>query len=400
MKNFLKKYFIPGDHNSHSPVIFEASSLLIIVIIGSLFLLISAFGKMEMSKGKNFLAEVQAALLIDLTNSSRSSQNLATLKMNPLLTLAAQLKADDMVRHNYFAHIDPGDKEKTPWYWFELVGYPTNAWRGENLAADFYRSEDAHRAWMRSSGHKANILYDRYTEIGVATASGIIDGISTTVVVQMFGGPVNPYQDTTHIGDNINNVIAYLDKEGAPLMISNTAIETAKIVKTETPSSNSSNVVSVTTASDKTINIQTADLSSTKTATKPISNQSQQTSAKSLSSESNNSATITSATSRELSSVSREVNSVSFSVLGSADRPHIKLSWPNFIIMQAPNISLIGISILLLGIIIALIIKIFVNIRRQNIFAIMRGVLIICVLIALLVLNHALFQTPLILSIK
>ena len=253
---------------------------------------------------------------------------------------------------------------------------------------------------MRSSGHKANILYDRYTEIGVATASGIIDGISTTVVVQMFGGPVNPYQDTTHIGDNINNVIAYLDKEGAPLMISNTAIETAKIVKTETPSSNSSNVVSVTTASDKTINIQTADLSSTKTATKPISNQSQQTSAKSLSSESNNSATITSATSRELSSVSREVNSVSFSVLGSADRPHIKLSWPNFIIMQAPNISLIGISILLLGIIIALIIKIFVNIRRQNIFAIMRGVLIICVLIALLVLNHALFQTPLILSIK
>jgi hypothetical protein len=55
--------------------------------------------------------------------------------------------------------------------------------------ADFDDSEDVEKAWMNSPTHKANILNNRYTEIGISTAIGTYKGEKTTFVVQMFGTP-------------------------------------------------------------------------------------------------------------------------------------------------------------------------------------------------------------------
>ena len=59
--------------------------------------------------------------------------------------------------------------------------------RGSGLAFNY--SEDINRAWLDSSGHKANILNDNFTEIGIATAEGTFNGHKTIFVVQMFGTP-------------------------------------------------------------------------------------------------------------------------------------------------------------------------------------------------------------------
>ena len=133
-------------------------------------------------------AAVISSALIDLTNADRSANAVPTLLVSPFLQQAAQAKADDMARNGYFAHVSPSGV--TPWHWFSLVGYDYSA-AGENLAIDFFQSADVERAWMNSPFHRANILNNTFTEIGIATATGTYEGHETTFVVQMFGRPLS-----------------------------------------------------------------------------------------------------------------------------------------------------------------------------------------------------------------
>ena len=60
---------------------------------------------------------------------------------------------------------------------------------GENLAVNFSDSKDVIDAWMNSPEHRANILSNKFTEIGVATAMGTYEGSQVVFVVQEFGTP-------------------------------------------------------------------------------------------------------------------------------------------------------------------------------------------------------------------
>jgi hypothetical protein len=131
-------------------------------------------------------ASVVPADVASLTNENRVENGLPALRVNPLLTQAAQLKADDMAQNSYYAHIGPDGK--SPLYWLERVGYKyLNA--GENLVIDRTTSEEAVSAWMNSADHRENILRPQFTEVGVGVAPGIYEGISTIFVVEEFGTP-------------------------------------------------------------------------------------------------------------------------------------------------------------------------------------------------------------------
>jgi hypothetical protein len=132
------------------------------------------------------MAAVIASVLVDLTNDDRQDEGLGTLTVNPVLVAAAQAKANDMAEKGYFAHNSPDGT--TPWYWFKNAGY-AYAYAGENLAVDFSDSKDVARAWMNSPTHRANVLGQNFTEIGIATAVGTYKGHTATFVVQMFGRP-------------------------------------------------------------------------------------------------------------------------------------------------------------------------------------------------------------------
>jgi uncharacterized protein YkwD len=131
-------------------------------------------------------ASVVAAVLVDLANTDRSQNRLDGLTINPVLVKAAQAKADDMAAKSYFAHTSPQGID--PWYWFNQAGYKFS-YAGENLAIDFSDSDAVNSAWMNSPTHRANILDQHYTEIGIATAEGMYQGHMTTFVVQEFGSP-------------------------------------------------------------------------------------------------------------------------------------------------------------------------------------------------------------------
>ncbi len=132
------------------------------------------------------LSAIYASVLVALTNQNRAAANISELKVNPFLEKAAQMKADDMAAKSYFAHNTPDGKN--PWYWLDQAGYKY-VYAGENLAVNFENSEDIETAWMNSRGHFLNIMNPKYTEIGIATSTGIYKGRQAVFVVQMFGTP-------------------------------------------------------------------------------------------------------------------------------------------------------------------------------------------------------------------
>jgi uncharacterized protein YkwD len=132
------------------------------------------------------ISAIYASVLVNLTNLDRKNLSIDELQVNPLLEKAAQMKADDMAAKGYFSHNTPDGK--TPWYWISEAGYDYK-YAGENLAVNFSESEDVQTAWKNSRGHWLNIINPRYTEIGIATSTGIYKGREAVFVVQMFGAP-------------------------------------------------------------------------------------------------------------------------------------------------------------------------------------------------------------------
>lgn len=132
------------------------------------------------------LSAIYAAVLVNLTNQNRVAADVSELAVNPVLEKAAQMKADDMAAKSYFSHDTPDGK--TPWYWLEQAGYKYS-YAGENLAVNFQNSEDVETAWMNSRGHFLNIMNPKFTEIGIATSTGLYKGRVAVFVVQMFGAP-------------------------------------------------------------------------------------------------------------------------------------------------------------------------------------------------------------------
>ena len=162
--------------------VFAASFALVVCLFAGAGLL----DRYLKENGSPYIAAVISAVLVELANDDRQAQALAELSVNPKLVAAAQAKADDMAAKGYFAHETPEGHDS--WHWFRLTDYEY-AYAGENLAVNFSASADVEKAWMASPTHRANILNDRYTEIGIATAKGTYKGREAIFAVQMFGRP-------------------------------------------------------------------------------------------------------------------------------------------------------------------------------------------------------------------
>jgi len=182
MKTGIKSIFIPCLENNFRPKILETKPLIFYLT----FLFLIYFTFINIIPTTQYFAAITKSLLFEITNRDRIELNLNTLTYNEKLEQAAKMKAEDMIKNNYFAHTSP--KGITPWYWFEQVGYKY-LYAGENLAMGFTDAETVNNAWLNSPGHRANILNKNYKEFGTAIASGKINGVETMVIVQLFGTP-------------------------------------------------------------------------------------------------------------------------------------------------------------------------------------------------------------------
>jgi uncharacterized protein YkwD len=102
--------------------------------------------------------------VVELTNKERSQAGLPPLKFNSQLTTAAQAHSQDMAAQDYFGHQSPDGR--SPGDRISATGYQLAGW-AENVYAGGSTPEKALEGWMKSPGHRANILRADMQEIGV-----------------------------------------------------------------------------------------------------------------------------------------------------------------------------------------------------------------------------------------
>lgn len=135
-----------------------------------------------------YATEMSREQLLASTNSRRSQNGAKTLALNSKLNSAAQAKANDMVKRDYWSHNTPDGDE--PWVFISNAGYKYLK-AGENLAYGFSTSDATVTGWMNSPSHKANLLDSAFLEVGFgfANSGDYNDSGPETVVVAMYGKP-------------------------------------------------------------------------------------------------------------------------------------------------------------------------------------------------------------------
>jgi uncharacterized protein YkwD len=112
-----------------------------------------------------------AAEVRDCANQERVKHGLQPLVENHVLDQAAAFHARNMARYDFSEHYDPWGRG--PWERVDRFG-SADAFRkiGENLDAGAPSPAEACADWMRSAGHRANILDPQFHTIGGGFAIG------------------------------------------------------------------------------------------------------------------------------------------------------------------------------------------------------------------------------------
>jgi uncharacterized protein YkwD len=121
--------------------------------------------------------ELVRTAVLCLHNRERARHGLPRLRENPLLRRAAERHTDNMVSERFFDHTSPSGSTMAER--IRRTGYTkrVRSWAlGENIAwgsGSLATAAQIHRSWMKSPGHRANILQRSFREIGIGIESGL-----------------------------------------------------------------------------------------------------------------------------------------------------------------------------------------------------------------------------------
>lgn len=142
--------------------------------------------------GQNSLdapTEVQEKAMRCMTEFARIQAGLGEFTEADQLDLSARGKSGDILRCDSFSHFACGRPFS---YWIKEAGYMSvPCWRvGENIAwgqGEYGTVRSIFQAWMRSQGHRENILGD-FDELGLSLRVGALgERTGTRVWTQHFG---------------------------------------------------------------------------------------------------------------------------------------------------------------------------------------------------------------------
>jgi len=343
MFNRIKHFFIPTDTNDYKPHSLRPKSIVVVLSIAICVQVVSLFFLFPSLSSKiNYIAAILPSVLIAHTNETRAQEALPTLVENPLLTAAAQLKANDMAARGYFAHVDPDGNQ--PWHYVQLAGYQYVS-AGENLAVNFTDSRDVHRAWLNSPTHRANIVRPQFSEIGIATSRGTYKNKPVIFVVQFFAIPKEAPQPTTQVATTPP------DTTPVPTLPAASVIE-------DTPSSSATSDTQTFDLEDDTGAVQ----NNQNTATQPLS--------------------ITDEESQVLGETAEVITDVELTEQTQSP------TWWQKTISAPRTTAMYTLLFMLMFVIATLLLKVFIEINIQSKILILHGLLLVSVLILLLILNY------------
>lgn len=108
--------------------------------------------------------------IFEMVNKEREKAGAEPLERSDYLNGAANTRALDCaamnsIRYNGQPHTRPDGSR-----WFTVLGIEKNYNYGENAGEGKFTAEAQMKSWMASEGHRANILKEDYTEIGIGCA--------------------------------------------------------------------------------------------------------------------------------------------------------------------------------------------------------------------------------------
>lgn len=186
LTHHAKRIFVPHKGNDYRPHLIRWRGLTVVLAVALLLQVTYGFVTTGTFQVLGRQSDITIGELLDETNKQRQSAGLSELSLSNALDKAAYLKAQDMFANNYWAHTSPSGV--SPWKWLGDVDYNYST-AGENLAKNYPTSEATVDAWMASPTHKANVLSDKYTDVGFAIVDGTLTGEPTTLVVAYYGTP-------------------------------------------------------------------------------------------------------------------------------------------------------------------------------------------------------------------
>ncbi|ESQ82640.1 hypothetical protein AEAC466_15990 [Asticcacaulis sp. AC466] len=130
-----------------------------------------------------------------LINAERAKHGCQPLHVETRLMAAANRESQDMVDRHFFSHTapdgaTPGERVRATGYVYQMVG--------ENIEVNTYDPQGVVEAWMKSPGHRENILMCAFRETGIAvayqpddTAVAGVPGTLRAYWTQVFAMPLN-----------------------------------------------------------------------------------------------------------------------------------------------------------------------------------------------------------------
>ena len=101
--------------------------------------------------------------VLALTNAARKKAGCKPLKGNKRLALAARRHSKDMAVKKYFSHTSKDGS--SPWDRIKRAGYKNPG--AENIAYGYPSAQAVMQGWLKSPGHRANILNCGLKSLGV-----------------------------------------------------------------------------------------------------------------------------------------------------------------------------------------------------------------------------------------
>jgi len=245
----LKRYFIPHRANNYHPHILHTKRAvfysLFFVLVKAATVGFALLAPVAVLTAPDVLAE-QSKRIVELTNAARKERGLPALARVAPLNRSADLRAEDMSGHSYFSHESPDGHGLE--YFLGRTGY-SYAVAGENLAMGFSDAESVVRAWKKSATHYENIVDRDFVEFGVGMEAGVYEGRPTVYVAQHFGTPYRPVAGIPAVADVVAEQITATSSvpfaSVAGVVTKQSATTTTAVTQSDTPVSASEEIRAV-----------------------------------------------------------------------------------------------------------------------------------------------------------
>jgi uncharacterized protein YkwD len=142
-------------------------------IISTFFILLAADNSMaeasfQQKKQQSFPAKDVQAIereVFELLNKEREKQGLSIIRLSEPLSLLARKHSQDIASHENLGHLSSSGKDYTDRLVEDRFYFKRN---GENVVrSDSFLAELIHEGFMKSPGHRENILDPEFDEVGI-----------------------------------------------------------------------------------------------------------------------------------------------------------------------------------------------------------------------------------------